>query len=247
MTAEYDAIATQYDVTFQALPYRIFIEEWSVLQALGDVTGCSILELACGTGHYSRRLRQLGATRAVGVDLSPEMISVAQIQEETAPLGITYHVHDVATLDLGERFSVVLAVYLLHYAPDRATLDAMAAVISRHLTSGGRFVTYQMNPDIVADPRYYEPYGLQITMPPTPEDGQAYTFRAKLGDHWSPSLTVQYWSKETLHDALERAGLVDITWSRPTLNPDAPVDNGPNHWQAYLDHPHCVLISARKP
>jgi ubiquinone/menaquinone biosynthesis C-methylase UbiE len=115
--ADYDAVADQYDATFQALPYRIFVEEWSVLNALGDVDQRSVLELATGTGHYARRLRRLGAGRVVAVDLSAEMIALAQEAEDRAPLGIRYQVHDVATLELEETFDVVIAVYLLHYMP----------------------------------------------------------------------------------------------------------------------------------
>jgi toxoflavin synthase len=75
--ADYDAVADQYDATFQALPYRIFVEEWSVLNAPGDVDQRSVLELATETGHYARRLRRLGAGRVVAVDLSAEMIARA--------------------------------------------------------------------------------------------------------------------------------------------------------------------------
>jgi SAM-dependent methyltransferase len=53
----------------------------------------------------------------VAVDLSAEMIALAQEAEDRAPLGIRYQVHDVATLELEETFDVVIAVYLLDYMP----------------------------------------------------------------------------------------------------------------------------------
>ncbi|HYF61805.1 MAG TPA: class I SAM-dependent methyltransferase [Herpetosiphonaceae bacterium] len=246
MDAEYDAIAADYDITFKALPYRIFIEEWSVLQTLGDVEGRSILELACGTGHYARRLRQRGASRVVGVDLSPEMIAVAQGQEAQSPQSIEYHVHDVATLDLGEAFDDVVAVYLLHYAADQAQLDGMAQSIARHLKPGGRFVSYQLSPVPLPSNEYYEHYGLSFNLPETFGDGQVFSFKALLGDTWSPPLTVHYWSREALTAALERAGLADVRWDSPTLNPQGRDAPNPEHWQAYLDHPHCLVLSAVK-
>lgn len=79
MTAEYDAVASAYGVSFTSMPYRIYIEEWSVLAALGDIRNTSILDLACGTGHYARRLRQNGASRVVAVDLSRSIRSASHI------------------------------------------------------------------------------------------------------------------------------------------------------------------------
>lgn len=245
MSAEHDAVAEQYDA-FQALPYRVYIEEWSVLQTLGDVTDRSVLELATGTGHYARRLRKLGAARVAAVDASPEMIALARAAEEQAPLGIEYHVGDVAALELGERFDVVLAVYLLHYAPNQAALDAMAGAIARHLKPGGRLLTYQLNPAISRDEQFYVKYGLRNWLPERLSDGQQFSFSARIGDTWRPPLTVYYWRQASLTAALERAGLRDIRWHRPTLSPAHRAGGGAEHWQDYIDQPHCMLIEAVK-
>jgi toxoflavin synthase len=246
MSAEYDTVANQYDVSFTSMPYRIYIEEWSVLDVLGDVSGKSVLELACGTGHYARRLRQRGAARVVAVDLSPEMIEVARAQEAQQSLGITYHVQDVASLDLGETFDTVLAVYLLHYAPDRASLDRMTQAIARHLQPGGSFVTYQLNPDIVPDPEYYKPYGLKVNSHDQLRDGDTFSFHFSLIDSWSAPITIHYWSEATLTESLQQAGLSSVTWINPTLTPGETGSYDRSHWDAYLRHPHCRLISASK-
>jgi SAM-dependent methyltransferase len=244
LDAEYDAVAAEYDITFQALPYRIFIEEWSVLQAIGAVEGRSVLELAAGTGHYARRMRQRGAAQVVGVDLSPEMIAVAQMHEAQSPQGISYHVHDVATLKLDQTFDDVIAVYLLHYATDQAHLDAMAQVIASHLKPGGRFISYQFNPTLPARADYYEGYGMRMNLPASFNDGQNFSFMVKMGDNWTPPMTIHYWSRAAVSAALERAGLENIQWSSPTLNPDGRDPQNPDHWQAYLDQPHCLILSA---
>ena len=57
------------DRSFTEIPLRRYVELPSVYQFLGDVTGLSILDLACGTGYYARELRRRGAARVVGVDL----------------------------------------------------------------------------------------------------------------------------------------------------------------------------------
>jgi toxoflavin synthase len=244
--ADYDAVADQYDGTFQALPYRIFVEEWSVLTALGDVEQRSVLELATGTGHYARRLRRLGARRVVAVDLSPEMVGRAQEAEDLAPLGITYLVRDVATLELDETFDVVLAVYLLHYAASIEHLDAMARVVARHLREGGRFITFQMNPAFAREEHYYEPYGIRLNLPERYGDGQELSFSVKVDESWWPPITVHYWTQETLVASLERAGLTDVRWLSPTLDPHAGDRCGEGYFSRYLEHPHCVVIEATK-
>lgn len=244
--ADYDAVADQYDATFQALPYRIFVEEWSVLKALGDVGRRSVLELATGTGHYARRLRRLGADRVVAVDLSPEMIALAQDAENRTPLGISYRVADVATLELNETFDVVIAVYLLHYAADIDRLDAMTRVIARHLEPGGRFVTFQMNPSLAREERYYEPYGMRVDLPPHYADGQELSFSVRVGEDWWPPISVHYWTRETLTSSLRRAGLTDVRWQTPTLDPRGAERHGAEYWQAYLERPHCVVIEATR-
>lgn len=243
---DYDAVADRYDATFQALPYRIFVEEWSVLKALGDVEQRSVLELATGTGHYARRLRGLGAGRVVAVDLSAEMIALAQEAENRTPLGISYRVHDVATLELDETFDVVVAVYLLHYAADIDRLDAMARVVARHLEPGGRFVTFQLNPSLAREDHYYEPYGMRVNLPRHYSDGQELSFSVNVGGDWWSPISVHYWTRETLITSLQRAGLTGIRWQTPTLDPQGVDRHGEEYWKAYLQHPHCVVIEATK-
>jgi ubiquinone/menaquinone biosynthesis C-methylase UbiE len=38
-------------------------------QWLGDVAGRAVLDLACGEGHSTRAIQQMGAGRTVGVDV----------------------------------------------------------------------------------------------------------------------------------------------------------------------------------
>jgi 2-polyprenyl-3-methyl-5-hydroxy-6-metoxy-1,4-benzoquinol methylase len=80
------------------------VEEYTVLEVLGDLTGLSVLDLACGEGYYSRLFRANGASRVVGVDLSEKMIELARASEAQSPLGIEYAACDVAVFRPDERF-----------------------------------------------------------------------------------------------------------------------------------------------
>lgn len=113
--AQYDAIALDYQKISAAVPLRD--AEWYSLRVrLGDLAGLSVLDLACGDGMGTRLLSQWGAARVVGVDLSPQMIALAQQREDAEPIGIEYRVADAATLGKIGEFDRVCAAYLLHYA-----------------------------------------------------------------------------------------------------------------------------------
>jgi toxoflavin synthase len=246
MSENYRDIADHYDETFEWITYRIPIEEHSILQLLGDVRGQSILEFACGTGHYTRTLLRRGA-RVLGVDVSEDMVRIARELEARQPLGARYLVQDVATLDLAQRFDVVLAVYLLHYAGSREHLASMCRAIARHLEPGGRFVTYQLNPDGAQDPEYYVPYGLRVRLPSEPEEGTPFTFNARLGeDVWSPDISAHWWSWEALETSLREAGLEDIRKVPLSVAPDAVAKHGEAMWRPYLERPHCILVEATR-
>jgi SAM-dependent methyltransferase len=86
--AQYDEIAEQYKETTQLEIFRIISHTMS--HWIGDVTGRSMLDLACGEGGGTRTIKQAGAGRVVGVDVSEEMIRLAREAEAKQPLGIEY-------------------------------------------------------------------------------------------------------------------------------------------------------------
>lgn len=244
--SDYDAFADSYDQTFQLMPYRTYIEAHSIFKLLGDVTGRAMLDVACGTGAYSRALRQRGAERVLGVDLSEEMIGVARGIEANESQGIEYLAQDVGALeDVGE-FDGALGAYLLHYSTDEAHLHRMCQGISRNLRPGARFVTFQLNPDFSREQDYYLKYGLDIHIPESLADGDAFSFCVRIPGFVSPDLTVYYWGHEALERALQAAGFSEIRWHNPELSPDASAHPDPTLWPDYIAHPHCVLIECVK-
>jgi ubiquinone/menaquinone biosynthesis C-methylase UbiE len=69
MAADYDRFSRQFKKS-REFPFRTCIEEFMMLQMLGNLAGLTALDLACGEGHYARMLRRHGATRVIGVDIS---------------------------------------------------------------------------------------------------------------------------------------------------------------------------------
>jgi ubiquinone/menaquinone biosynthesis C-methylase UbiE len=246
MAAQYDSIADQYDMTFQLIPARQHVEAFSVFQLLGNVKGLSMLDAACGTGAYTRELRRRGASRVLGVDVSPEMIKVACSIEEQEPLGVEYAVHDVAAMDVVGVFDAALAIYMIHYAPTQAALLNMCQGIVQNITSGARFIAYHLNPDMPTIPGYYQQYGLSLRLPETISDGSELSFSVTAGDFTSPEFTIYYWSKPTIKSALEEVGFTDVRWVMPTVSEQGINQYGSEYWQTYLAAPHCILLECRK-
>ncbi|MBE1578653.1 class I SAM-dependent methyltransferase [Amycolatopsis roodepoortensis] len=81
----------------------------TLLEALPDLAGRSVLVVGCGDGRYPRLLRQEGARRVVGVDADQTLIAVAQREEERDPVGVSYEVHQLARLPVMGVFDIVLA------------------------------------------------------------------------------------------------------------------------------------------
>jgi SAM-dependent methyltransferase len=90
-------------------------------QALLDLRGTptAILDAATGTGFAARRLkRQYPEADVVGIDLSPEMVAIAQHNAVAEGLDVTFEVGDAAATDFDdESFDLVL----LHNGPPFCT------------------------------------------------------------------------------------------------------------------------------
>ncbi len=245
MSQAYDLFADDYDKSFQLLPLRNYVEAHSVRDNLGDVKGCAALDVACGTGIYSRLLRRMGAARVIGVDLSPDMIRVAQAAEKETGLGIEYRATDAMQLPALGPFDLVLGVYLLHYAPTREGLAAMCQGVARNLKKGGRFLTFVMNPELSPELSIYHKYDFFMRIPDRESEGGPLYFSVKLGEAQSPEFTAYHYSKTSLESALREAGFTAITWKRPTVAPEGVQRFGQAYWDDYLRSPHCIFIDCR--
>ena len=175
MTTNYDPIAEQYKRGKQQ-PWRAHVEAFTLMSLIGDPTGKTVIDIACGEGFYTRMIRQRGAAKVAGVDLSEKMIELARASEAQQRLGIDYIVGDGRDLGVPPDYDLAVAAYLLNYAHDRAELRAMCTGIARCLKPGGRFVTVNSNPacDFPAAPSYRK-YGFETAVVGPFRDGAPIT------------------------------------------------------------------------
>lgn len=233
MATNYDMIAAEYKRS-KLQPWRLHVEHYTLFELVDDLAGKSVLDLACGEGFHTRFLKQKGAGRVVGVDISAGMIDLARQEETRQSLGIDYIVQDVRQLELHESFDLVFAAYLLNYAASGEELLAMCQAIARHLKPGCRFVTINSNPEYT---------GGDDTMRP-------YEFTRAVGEHSAGApiiwkfflesgpfeITNYYLSIATHEEALRSAGLRDIRWHSPRVSPEGLTQLGQAYWADFLKH-----------
>jgi SAM-dependent methyltransferase len=102
----------------------------AVLELLAPRPGERILDLGCGDGTLTARIRALGAL-VTGIDASPEMVEAAGAKGLQARLG------DACALDFSGEFDAVFSNAALHWMDDP---DAVLDGVYRALVAGGRFV-----------------------------------------------------------------------------------------------------------
>lgn len=93
--------------------------------------GLKILDLGCGIGGMTFPLSYLGH-RVKGVDVDPKSIEACNSQNDFS--NATYLVGDIGTIDLQEKFDVVICSEVLEHSLNPKLL---LQTIAKHLTQGG--------------------------------------------------------------------------------------------------------------
>lgn len=241
MTTDYNPIAEQYQRSKQ-LPWRSYVECFTLMNLIGDPSGLSVLDLACGEGFYTRLIRHSGAAQVRGLDLSDGMIALAQAQEMAQPLGVTYAVGDARDLGDDEPVDLVVAAYLLNYARTPEELQAMCDGIARSLKPGGRFVTVNTNPhlDISAAPSFRK-YGFETTAVGEWQEGTPIHWTFHLAD--GPFSIENYHLSVATHEkALRAVGFSEVRWQPTKLSPDALADNDESYWSTLMENSPFAFI-----
>ena len=245
MTTDYDPIAEQYRRSKQQ-PWRTFIESFTLRNLAGEVAGLSVLDVACGEGFYTRLLRQGGARRVVGVDLSAGMIELARQQEAQHGLGIEYVQGDARELPLEGPFDLAVAAYLLNYATNRDELQQMCQGIARVLRPGGRFVTVNCSStlEFPAAPSY-EKYGFETLTNGAWQEGSPITWRFHLED--GAFEIENYFLDVAIHEeAFRQAGFREVCWHPPQLAPESVREGDAAFWADFMNHSPVSFIECVK-
>lgn len=124
-----------------------FCQRLALAPWLNIPPGARVLDVGCGVGRWSLLLARRGA-QVTGIDLSPTMIMEATRRASGDGLGncCRFIVQDLAHLDAGEKFDLVLGVTVLQHILDPEALRAAVRRMVEHLAPGGRMVLLEAAP-----------------------------------------------------------------------------------------------------
>ncbi|MFD8784063.1 class I SAM-dependent methyltransferase [Kitasatospora sp. NPDC059599] len=242
---QYDGIGEAFE-GFKSLPLMRYGEVPSFLGMVGDVRGRSVLDLACGTGFYSREFKRRGAAEVLGVDISGEMIAAARAIEQRDPLGLAYEVGDVAELrPLDRRFDIALGVQCLNYAESVAAMERMCRAVHRSLVPGGEFFVLAQNPDYRFDCPSLETYGFRCE--PTGEESETGP-RVRVTAFLDPqpiSIVASAPRREVFEQSLRTAGFDGLEWVPLQVSEAGVRAYGEAFWADLLAHPPLEMLRCR--
>jgi len=149
---EADSLTTEiYDAQAASLIAGSAVEgDVDFYRRLAGETGGPILDVGCGTGRVAAVLAADGH-EVVGVDLSAPMLRLAERRRKELPADVagrlTYRQADMATLDLGRQFALIVAPsrvfqFLITTEAQRQALAALRT----HLRPDGRLVLDLFDP-----------------------------------------------------------------------------------------------------
>ncbi len=239
----YDAIAEHYRES-KWLLFRHYIERYSLFKVLGDLRGRTVLDLACGEGVYTRHFKRADAVEVTGVDISQEMIALAEAEERVDPLGCRYVQEDAATFTPDAPVDIVTAVYLLNYARTREALDRFCQACFRALRAGGRLVGF--NDNVRHPPRpgvSLAQYGLERTCSYPPREGDVIQYRITNYSGQVFEFENYYLTPVTYEAAARGAGFDHFRWIDATVE---PAERDDPYWDDFLTHAPLTAFSASK-
>lgn len=203
--------------------------------------GERVLEVACGTGLFARRLAALGA-RVLAFDVSDRMIGHARRRSRAQSDRIDYRVIDAADRDQlqalhGEPFDAAVANMALMDVP---SIEPLSEALSGLLRPGGRFVFSVMHPCFQAP-------GMTKVAEETEADGRLLTrFSVKVSEYATPKAHLgmailgqpvpqHYFHRplSTLFAVFFDAGFVLTGLEEPTFGPDTE----PTRLQGWINRP----------
>lgn len=118
--------ANKYEAWYKTPKGRfVDILEKGVISKLCQVKkGDNVLEIGCGTGHFSRYFKELGAD-VTGIDTSPEMLKVAR--DDSRSIEVNFAAGDAYRLPFPDNsFDLVAMITVLEFIskPERALAEA---------------------------------------------------------------------------------------------------------------------------
>lgn len=209
-----------------------------------SISNKSVIDLACGEGHLTRKLKKWGAQKVLGIDISEDMINLAHGEKDNPALGVEYLVADVSHLSKIDEFDIATASWLFPYAKNSDQLYDMMSSVTNNLKTNGKFFIVDFIGLLGRLKIDYSEQGFEFIIKSI-KNGHA-----KLkGVNKSPYMEfdLNFYSREIMEENLIKSGFTDIKWHGLIL-PESLMRNKNTLkiWLEYIANPHSAVIECIK-
>jgi SAM-dependent methyltransferase len=136
----YEQFAYLYDELMKDAPYDEWVQFVKEKCVKYGIAGTRLLDLACGTGELSVRLAQDGF-QVTGVDLSEDMLAVAQAKAAEKGVKIPFFQQNMADLEGQAEFDIIgILCDSLNYLQTEEEVVSTFSNVFQHLTHEGIFI-----------------------------------------------------------------------------------------------------------
>ncbi|CAF1132263.1 unnamed protein product [Didymodactylos carnosus] len=210
-----------------------------------------ILDLGCGDGHYTRKLKDLNCSYILGVDISATMINMAKEKELNDPKGIDYLCANGAILSKprdDDRYDIVTGLHYIHYSKTYEELKQKIKVIYEQLKPNGTF--YSISTNVCGGMEVYnndkhKKYGFKTETDGELKDGSEikHTFYHDVSRPSKCIFYCYYFSPKTYENFFNEAGFKSLQWI--PAQPDPKVEDK-TFYDDFKRYPSIVGMVAKK-
>ena len=133
---EYKKFSYYFDEVASSLDYDLWLE--FIEPYLKN--GATILDLACGSGTLLTMLKLKGYD-CEGLDLSSDIIDIANEKAKINHLRIPYYVEDMTDFNLNKQYDMITCFFdSVNFLKTKEDIDNMFTCVKKHLKKGGLFI-----------------------------------------------------------------------------------------------------------
>ncbi|KAI1710484.1 methyltransferase domain-containing protein [Ditylenchus destructor] len=240
--------AEEYLKIHKIAPGRNFIVNPTIeANVAKEVKDKRVLDVGCGNGYLTRKcVEEWGASKAVGVDSSEEMITMARSTHADDKRVSFAHV-SALDLEFKREFDVAVAIFMLHFNSTVEELCKALQKIGQSLMPGGVLFAYVPNgiPDLKAREENQVKFGARLIMNPGPRyDGEQIKIAFYNEGRPAAEATMTFFFRETYEKCLREAGFGQIQWINPFVSEEGIAACGKEFFESYLSPPIDLMFRA---
>lgn len=140
MTEQYAILASYYDRIMEDIDYEAWCDFYEACFSENGIAPKKILDLACGTGSITVPLAKRGYAMT-GLDLSAEMLSLAQEKCDEAKVKVRLSEQNIASFQAGSGFGAVICSFDgVNYLTAARDVQSCFARVGEALSDDGLFI-----------------------------------------------------------------------------------------------------------